>query len=472
MGSAVLWLRRDLRRHDHPALHSAADRGTVAPLFVIDPDLWNSVGAVRRGWIAASVLAARAHYDGALSVRLGPPSVVVPQFANEVGAASVHVTRETTPLGRLRDTRVSQALNGSGVDAVATASPYAVTPGTVRTAAGSPFKVFTAFARAWRAVGFAPPLDEPNGLRLHGDRSDPDALALLHTAVAECPIALPPAGETAALDRWTAFTNGALEQYDVDRDRPDIDGTSGLSAQLKVGSIHPRRLLADLAARSGVEIRADVDRFVTELAWREFYADVLWHHPDSARNDLRPELATLDYDPDSAAVDAWRAGQTGFPIVDAGMRQLLATGWMHNRVRMITASFLCKDLHVHWSIGADHFLHHLIDGDVASNSNGWQWVAGTGTDAAPYFRVFNPVLQGTKFDPDGDYVRRWIPELRHVPGTAAHTPWTAADGAACGYPERIVDHAAERSEALRRYAAARAANPNGRPATTRTESNR
>ena len=202
-------------------------------------------------------------------------------------------------------------------------------------------------------------------------------------------------------------------------------------------------LLAELAGESG----KGAHTYESELAWREFYADVLWHHPRTAWEDLRPEMSAMRYDEPQDAIEAWKAGRTGYPIVDAGMRQLLAEGWMHNRVRMIAGSFLTKDLHVWWPLGARHFMEHLIDGDIASNTHGWQWVAGTGTDASPYFRVFNPVTQGLRFDPDGDYVRRWVPELAHVPGAAAHEPWDVADGYDHGYPARIVDHAAERIEA-------------------------
>ena len=210
--------------------------------------------------------------------------------------------------------------------------------------------------------------------------------------------------------------------------------------------LHPRSLLAEVPHTS---------TYATELAWRDFYADVLWHAPSSAWSDLKPALEGMRYDDPDDAIEAWRTGTTGYPIVDAGMRQLLHTGWMHNRVRMITASFLTKDLHVWWPVGARHFLDLLIDGDVASNNHGWQWVAGTGTDASPYFRVFNPVTQGLKFDPQGDYVRRWVPELEHLPGKAAHEPWKSDVGYEQDYPLRIVDHADERREALERYQAAR-----------------
>ena len=258
------------------------------------------------------------------------------------------------------------------------------------------------------------------------------------------------AGERAALHRWEDFCAEDLAGYASARDRPDLDSTSRISTALKFGEIHPRTLLADLDQHGSGASGEDVERFVAELAWREFYADVLWHDPGSAWRDLRDGLRGMQYDDDPELLEAWKAGRTGFPFVDAGMRQLLAEGWMHNRVRMVVASFLIKDLHIWWPAGARHFLDHLLDGDLASNSHGWQWVAGTGTDAAPYFRVFNPITQGLRFDPEGDYVRRWVPELRHLPGAAAHEPWRHSEGFTNGYPERIVDHAEERREALAR----------------------
>jgi deoxyribodipyrimidine photo-lyase len=371
-----------------------------------------------------------------------------------VGAGSVHVSRETTPAGSRRDKAVAAALGEAGVDWVETGTPYAVGPGRVTKADGSPYQVFTPFARAWAGHGWPAPAPARPAVRwarsVEGEPlpDQPDLGGL----------ELPAVGEQAALARWREFLEAGLTDYRSARDRPDLPGTSGLSAHLKFGEVHPRTLLADLARRRG----AGVQTFRTELAWREFYADVLWHHPESARGDLRPQLAGLAWSPadgtdrsTSARVEAWREGRTGFPFVDAGMRQLRAEGWMHNRVRMIVASFLVKDLHVEWPVGARHFMRWLRDGDLASNAHGWQWAAGTGTDAAPYVRVFNPVTQGLRFDPDGDYVRRYLPELRHLAGAAAHEPWSVPDGYAHGYPERIVDHAAERAEALRRFEAVR-----------------
>jgi deoxyribodipyrimidine photo-lyase len=254
-----------------------------------------------------------------------------------------------------------------------------------------------------------------------------------------------------------------VEAYATTRNEPGKDATSRLSPYLKYGCIHPRTVLAAVSGsgpRSG--LGAGPATYENELAWRDFYADVLWHHPGSARADLTESLASMPYArPTSgdakAHFEAWKAGRTGYPVVDAGMRQLLAEGWMHNRVRMITASFLVKDLHIWWREGARWFLDQLVDGDLASNNHGWQWVAGTGTDPAPYVRVFNPVSQGERFDPDGTYVRRYVPELRvdRLQGKAVHRPWDSAGGLPDGYPERIVDHARERVESLTRYEAAR-----------------
>ncbi len=446
---SLLWLRRDLRRADHPALAAAAEGGRVLPCFVIDPDFFDDAGPVRQAWLAATLRALDAAYDGHLCLRYGDPADVIPALAKEVGATRVHVSIETEPGGAARDERVRAALADHDFAWVETGSPYAVTPGRVLNRSGEPYRVFTPFSRAWQDHGWPAPVDEPGGLKLARAESHAKAEGLVDRAIKACPIDLPPAGERAALDRWAEFRDVVLRAYDSDRDRPDLHGTSRMSPYLKFGVVHPRTLLADLTGHAG----KGAQRYVAELAWREFYADVVHHNPDSLTNDLNP--LGIDYDAPGDAFDAWREGRTGYPIVDAGMRQLLTIGWMHNRVRMITASFLTKDLHAWWPPGAQHFLDHLIDGDRASNAHGWQWTAGTGTDAAPYFRVFNPITQGEKFDPYGDYVRRYLPELRHLAGAAAHRPWEAADGYIHGYPERIVDHAAERVEALTRYQRAR-----------------
>ncbi|NNG19759.1 deoxyribodipyrimidine photo-lyase [Naumannella sp. ID2617S] len=447
----LLWLRRDLRLHDHPALGAAADGADVVALFVLDPVLLNGAGAARQAWLAATLRACEEAYQGRLVLRVGDPRQVVPEVAAEASASAVHVTAETTPFGRRRDAAVRRQLSQQGVAWVETGSPYAVTPPRVVNRQGDGYRVFSPFQRAWQDHGWRAPAADPPRLRLLRLESHPDARQWLDAATAGYPGALQAAGEQAALQRWEEFLENDLADYVTGQNRFDLDGTSRLSPHLKLGTIHPRTLLHDLAGRRG----KGAQKFTAELCWREFYADVLWRQPASLWQDLRPELSTMAYQQDAEKLQRWREGRTGFPVVDAGMRQLLECGWMHNRARMLTASFLCKDLHQWWPVGARHFLDHLIDGDVASNNHGWQWVAGTGTDAAPYFRVFNPISQGLRFDPDGDYVRRYVPELRHLPGAAAHQPWDAADGYRHGYPEPMVDHAAERREALARYQAAR-----------------
>jgi len=445
-----MWFRRDLRLGDQPALDAAAAAagadGVIA-LFVLDPALLAAAGPARAAWVLRSVRALdadlRAH-GSRLLVRRGRPEQVLPALVAESGAGSVHISADFAPYGKRRDERVRQALAAlpDPVPLVATGSPYAVAPGRVRTKTGGPFKVYGAFFRAWAAHGWRAPAD-----------TDADAIAWAEVPPGE-PLpadpdigdaALPEAGEAAALAAWARFRE-VLPDYAEDRERADRDGSSRLSPYLKIGSIHPRTLLADLGP--------DEDTFRRELAWREFYAAVLDAWPASAGEYFRPELRALPYaagEELEERLDAWARGRTGYPLVDAGMRQLLAEGWMHNRVRMLVASFLVKDLHVEWQHGARHFLRHLIDGDLASNQHNWQWVAGSGTDAAPYFRVFNPVTQSTRFDPDGVYIRRWVPELRGLQGRDVHEPWRLPDGPPAGYPLPIVDHAEERAATLAAY---------------------
>jgi deoxyribodipyrimidine photo-lyase len=469
MPPSVLWFRRDLRLHDHPALLAAAAEGDVVPLFVVDPALWEPAGPPRRAWLVRSLTALAAACDDRLVIGAGDPGAVVPALAAAVGAATVFVSADCGPYGRSRDDSVAAALAAAGRRLARIGTPYAVGPGSVLNGSGRPYQVFTPFSRAWREHGRPAPAGPPTGVRWADGLDGLDGAAGLDGADGFegfgreglppepdlGPLRLPAAGEEAARERWQHFLENGLAGYAQRRDSPALDGTSGLSAHLKYGEIHPRTLLADLDAvplSGGSAVSAvDVDTFRNELCWREFYADVLWHRPATAREYLRAEYARMRYEPPGDTFEAWCAGRTGFPIVDAGMRQLQAEGWVHNRVRMIVASFLVKDLHVEWQHGARWFMRWLRDGDLASNQHGWQWVAGSGTDAAPYFRVFNPVSQGLKFDPDGDYVRRYVPELRERAGAAAHEPWKHPDGLPSGYPERIVDHSAERQEALARY---------------------
>lgn len=431
---SLFWFRRDLRLADNPALLAAvADGREVLPVFVVDPRFAAS-GAPRLAYLYDALqsldASIRARSDSGLLIRHGDPTEVIPALAGEIDADTVFVSRDYTPYGRRRDAAVQAALRESGRHLHGVGSPYAVSPGAVSKDDGSPYAVFTPFCKRWRAHGWEGPADEPGadtrwigvGTPAEssplGERPDPG-------------FALGAIGEHAARERWLEFLPRKVDEYPDRRNLPAVAGTSRLSPALKWGTVHPRSLLADLDA-SGLGPKGH-QVFSSELAWRDFYADVLFHQPRTAWENLNPKMNAMAVDTDAAAqqrFQRWSAGQTGFGIVDAGMRELASTGWMHNRVRMIVASFLVKDLHLPWQWGARWFMQHLVDGDVASNNHGWQWAAGTGTDAAPYFRVFNPHLQQERYDPDGEYVARWVPDP----------------------VAPMLDHHAERDEALRRLA--------------------
>lgn len=473
----IMWFRRDLRLADNPALLRAADGGgSVVGLFVVDPRLLDA--SVRSRRLAASVAALSTSMAGALVIRLGDPTSVVTAVAKEVDADEVHISADFGPYGRSRDAGVAAALESESRRLVATGSPYAVSPGRITKADGTPYRVYTPFYRSWLSHGWRAPAGEPASsaaptpphplrrpevtwCRLAGEDPEWFDQRLAELDAPQPRETLASAGEEAAHERWVRFWHDGLADYGQLRDRPDTAGTSQLSAHLRFGEIHPRTLLFDLA---GLGASSSAEAFRREIAFREFYADVLWHRPDSATQSLDQRFDThMVYNSGAearAAFDAWCTGRTGFPIVDAGMRQLLAEGWIHNRVRMVVASFLVKDLHLPWWWGAKWFMARLRDGDLASNVAGWQWTAGCGTDASPFHRVFNPIAQGKKFDPNADYVRRYVPELRGLAGAGAHEPWQhpllAPD-----YPAPMVNHATERLEALERHRAMKAASQPG-----------
>jgi deoxyribodipyrimidine photo-lyase len=440
---ALLWFRRDLRLRDLPALlRAAADGDEVLACFVLDPKLEASSGARRMQFLCDSLRQLQADLGGRLLVTRGRPEERIPVLVKEIDAPSVHISEDFSPYGRRRDERVRKALGD--VPLVATGSPYLVSPGRVTKDDGEPYKVFTPFFGRWRDTGWPSPA---RSSAKSATWVDPEQLGKR-----AAPVEIPdpgveldlPAGEAAARRRWRKFLATGLQNYGEDRNRPDHDGTSRMSAHLKFGTIHPRTLAADLDPR-----QPGARAYLRELAFRDFYAAVLHHWPDSIWWNWNRDFDPIEADDGTEAerrFEAWKAGKTGFPIVDAGMRQLSETGFMHNRVRMIVSSFLVKDLHLPWQWGARWFLDQLVDGDMANNQHGWQWSAGCGTDAAPYFRVLNPTRQAEKFDPSGDYVRRWVPEL----ADAKDVTLTKGDRPR-GYPEPVVDHTAERREALRRY---------------------
>ncbi len=448
MSTGVVWFRSDLRIADNPAWAAAtAAHDRVAGLFVIDPRLWRASGAHRRAQLAAHLncLDERlGELGGRLHVRRGDPAGVVPSVLAEIDAEVVHWNRDVTPYAARRDARVRDALAGRVMEHD---GRYVHAPGAITTAAAGVYKVFTPFWRAWTATDPAP-WPEPGAADLLGDPGEGPPVA------GPAPM---PGGEGAALGRLEEFTE-RVDGYHVERDRPDLDTTSRLSADLKFGTLSPRTV----AARVGEETEGR-RAFVRQLAWRDFYAQLMAAFPHTAERAMRAEYDALRWRSDPDGLAAWAEGRTGYPIVDAGMRQLAAEGWMHNRVRMITASFLVKDLLIDWRAGERHFRRLLVDADIPQNIGNWQWVAGTGADAAPYFRIFNPVSQAKKFDPDGDYVRRWVPELRRLDADEIHAPWEldpgdlAAAGVALGddYPAPIVDHAEARLITLAEYERAR-----------------
>ena len=441
---AIMWFRRDLRIADNPALLAAiAASDEIVPLFIMNDDVANNSGPYRLAYLAKSLQSLDKSLGEKLLVISGEPSEVLKDVMTRYQATSIHVSTDYTPYGVARDAKVLE----SGIELTQTGSSYAVAPGRVRKSDESPYKVYTPFYRAWCTHGWRAPAEKPLNIKaaepLKGDRNLPDWQLEIEIA----------AGEEAALARWKEFQQNGLDTYDENRNFAGIDGTSRLSAHLRWGEIHPRTLLAKLGDSKAHDV------FRKEIAWREFYADVLHHNPQTTWDYYAPRFKEMRYAKPDAKFNAWCEGKTGYPFVDAAMRQLVSTGWMHNRSRMVVASFLVKDLHLEWQHGARFFSQHLIDYDIASNSHGWQWTAGCGTDASPYYRVFNPIEQGKRFDADGDYIRKYVPELAHLSANEIHEPWLYLDGYSNGYPERIVDHAAERIESLARLAEIKADKP-------------
>ncbi len=445
---SIMWFRRDLRISDNPALLEAIAAGEeIVPVFILDRALIENAGSKRLAYLGKSLRSLDDSLGNTLHVMVGEQSEVLKELMKRYNAASVHISTEYEPYGAARDLRVETA----GIPLIRTGSPYAVAPGrVVKPSDSTPYKVYTPFYRAWAVHGWRKPADAPKKIKSvmphESDRNFPDRPLPDGTSITV-------AGENAALERWKFFQENGLDNYDESRNLAGIDGTSKLSAHLKWGEIHPRTLLANLG-----ESKAH-DTYRKEIAWREFYADVLFNNPKTDKEYYAPRFAEMRYNKPDAKFQAWKDGKTGFPFVDAAMRQLLREGWMHNRTRMVVASFLVKDLHLEWQFGADFFEEHLVDFDVASNAHGWQWTAGTGTDASPYYRVFNPIEQGKRFDAEGDYIRKYVPELSHLSADEIHEPWLSSNGYINGYPQRIVDHATERLEALARLKEIKADKP-------------
>jgi deoxyribodipyrimidine photo-lyase len=481
----IVWYRQDLRIADHPALAAAlATKAPVVPVFVWAPEEaapWEPGGA-SRWWLHHSLTKLSAAWEalGApLVVKRGPSAAALLEVAKAAGAQAVHYHWTVEPELRSRDARVTGELEAAGLTVRSFNGNWLAAPTALRTGAGKHFQVFTAFWRSFLAnVDVDAPMPAPKVVPSLATR---DAIAKLSSVSVDDLGLLPEIpwykglettwtpGEQSAAATAKAFVKDGLEAYDVARDRPAVAGTSRLSPHLHFGEISPRQVwllltrVTDAASRGTFKLtakaRTALETFRKELIWREFAAHLLWHSPETTTEPLRREFASFPWEDDPAGLSAWQRGRTGYPIVDAGMRELWTTGTMHNRVRMIAGSFLVKDLLIPWQTGSRWFWDTLVDADLAANTMNWQWVAGSGADASPYFRIFNPVLQGEKFDPEGDYVRRWVPELAGLPKKFIHKPWDApraaldAAGVSLGetYPERVVDHAKARFAALKAY---------------------
>ena len=443
-----MWFRRDLRINDHPALLAAIESSEqVIPLFILDKAQIAEAGEKLLAYMGQSLRKLDESLGNRLHIIEGDQVEVLSALIKKYEVAEVHISAEYERYGAARDARVEAA----GITLIRTGSPYAVTPGrVVKPSDETPYRVYTPFYRAWRTHGWRAPAITPKSVNFMQPtaeyRNFPDFPLPKGVEVIE-------AGEQAALSRFKIFTKSGLNSYDENRNFAGIDGTSKMSSYLKFGEIHPRTLLKGLG-----EDKAH-DTFRKEIAWREFYADVLFNNPMTDREYYAPRFADMRYDKPGAQFSAWREGTTGYPFVDAAMRQLVHEGWMHNRTRMVVASFLVKDLHLEWQLGERFFAKHLVDFDVASNAHGWQWTAGSGTDASPYYRVFNPIEQGKRFDSNGDYIRKYVPELAHLSAAEIHEPWLYLNGYSKGYPERIVDHALERLESLARLKEIKADKP-------------
>jgi len=467
----LVWFRLDLRLVDNPALTAAAaGGGMVVPVFVYAPEEegdWPP-GAASRWWLHQSLLSLRTALEKAgsrLILRRGPSLATLLGLARETGAQAIYWNRRYEPAAIQRDRAVKEALRAAGVEAQSTNSALLFEPWTVANKAGRPFQVFTPFWRHCLSLDQpASPAPAPTLLPApeRWPQTEPlEAFALeprLDWAGGLRSTWNP--GETGAWRHLHRFCEQAFTDYSNQRNRPDLEGTSRLSPHLHFGEVGPRQVwheLRSFAARRGLEPRDwRQSQFLAEIGWREFAHHLLYHFPRTPDEPLRQEFARFPWRSDAKLLRAWQRGRTGYPIVDAGMRQLWSTGWMHNRVRMIVASFLVKDLLIDWREGARWFWDTLVDADLASNTLGWQWTAGCGADAAPYFRIFNPVSQGQRFDPNGDYTRRWVSELSCLPNQWIHRPWEAAPGiretAGVGldrtYPAPVLSHAVAREVAL------------------------
>ncbi len=439
--TSIFWFRRDVRLDDHPGLAAAAKEGPILGLFVVDPTLFDRVSVRRRD----ALITGLRHLDsqmselgGRLLVERGKPEELVPEIATRHGIRRIHVSGDVTPFAKKRDANIERR-----VDLVRHQGVYVHPPGSVLTDDGEPYKVFTPFYKKWATLDATPAETQ-------------ESLEFIDVPAPDLPETDQSHGPQRVEELLAEFVD-KVDNYHDDRNQIDLDVTSHLSVALKHGWIGPRRLINSIGtATKGRQ------SFVRQVAWRDFYGHVMDENPHTLTTELDERFANLPWLNDGEVIDAWKTGRTGYPLVDAAMRCLVETGFIHGRARLVTASFLVKHLLIDWRVGEAFFRHHLMDGDTPQNVGNWQWVAGTGTDASPYFRIFNPIIQSRKFDPSGEFIRRWAPELTELDSKEIHQPWEipplelAEKGVYLGdtYPLPIVDHPEARERALEFYSAA------------------
>lgn len=455
--SVILWYRRDLRISDHTALLAAAADGLpVVPVYI--NSIWKRshawTGPKRQEFLCGCLSSLASNLEtigGRLIVREGDPVGELRKLIAETRAVAIHWNEVPDPHGRETERRVRAMAAELGVACHGHADACLHAPDEVLTQDGKPYRVYTPYSRNWLAIEKRAPLGRPRDLRTPAGISSLPLPDVSHWSLAPSGADLPEAGEKAARQRLKRALAEKIRSYGPTRDFPAIDGTSRLSQDLRFGIISIRTVYAEtmkLVDHTNAPGRDSIIKFVKELAWREFYFAILHHYPNVLDEEFNPDWRGIPWDEPGKTFELWQQGRTGFPIVDAGMRELVATGHMHNRVRMITAMFLTKDLHVDWKLGESFFLQHLVDGEVASNNGGWQWSAGTGADAAPYFRIQNPWSQTARYDPDGIYIKRWVPELKDVHPSKLLEPPQDGRPVAPGYEPPCLDHAVERDRTL------------------------
>jgi deoxyribodipyrimidine photo-lyase len=452
----IWWIRRDLRLSDNQAFHEALQNSEkVLPVFILDEHLLKSRAEKRRAFLYSGLRSLKhslQRLGSDLIIRKGDPETEISRLVEECGATRVFAEEDVSPYARHRDQAIAQRINLHLVQGIGVHPSYAVTRSD-----GKPYTVFTPFSRAWKALPFS------NSI-LPAPAMLPPISDLPSEEIPELPSSsLFPASEQEAIRRLNSFLDGPIFTYSDSRNRLDEEGTSSLSPYFHFGMLSARQAyLGAIQAQKDSQdtiAKAGCETWINELIWREFYQSILWYFPEALLQSLKAAYRNIPWRHAPEEFLAWQQGNTGYPVVDAGMRQLASTGWIHNRARMIAASFLVKHLLINWKEGEKWFMDSLIDGDLAANNGGWQWVAGTGTDAAPYFRIFNPVTQGEKFDPEGKYIKKWVPELANVPLKFIHKPWEMPPAEqkkyhviiGQDYPAPMVDHRFARERALRMY---------------------